>query len=316
MLKTSLARLEPVPLREAWASEPADFTPWLATEENLKLLGEVIGLDLELESLEHAVDQYRADIVCRELENNHRVVIENQIEETDHKHLGQVLTYAAGLDASVLIWVAQSFTDAHRAVLDWLNERANGTASFFGVEIELYRIGNSQPAPRFNVVCKPNDWANDVKQSANEGSFTETKQVRLKYWTTMIAALKAANSKFNCYKPAAKSYLKVKSPLPDYSAGFEVYVPNGSIAVYFGSYNSESIEALRLIFLDQKAELEKEVGGQIKLTDNGENKRFWVEVLLNSNPRDESDWPRQHEWLKTTLEKLVTAITKRLALPM
>jgi hypothetical protein len=102
MAKTNLARLEPVPLREAWTSESSDFTPWLAQAENLKLLGDTIGLDLELEKQERAVDQYRADIVCKELENNQRVVIENQIEDTDHKHLGQILTYAAGVDASFL----------------------------------------------------------------------------------------------------------------------------------------------------------------------------------------------------------------------
>jgi hypothetical protein len=158
MPKNNLARLEPVPLREAWSSESSDFTPWLAQEENLKLLGDAIGLDLELENQEHPVDQYRLDIVCKELENNQRVVIENQIEDTDHKHLGQILTYAAGVDAAVLIWVAQKFTDAHRAALDWLNEQANGNASYFGIEIELYRIGDSPPAPRFNVVSKPNDW--------------------------------------------------------------------------------------------------------------------------------------------------------------
>jgi hypothetical protein len=313
MTKNNLARLEPVSLREAWSSESSDFTPWLAQEENLKLLGETIGLDLELEKQEHAVDQYRADIVCKELENNQRVVIENQIEDTDHKHLGQILTYAAGVDASFLIWVAQKFTDAHREALHWLNEQANGSVSYFGIEIELYRIGNSPLAPRFNVVSKPNDWANRVKQSVNEGEFNETEKIRLKYWTAMIAALKTANSSFNCYKPAAKSYLKIKPPISGYSTGFEVYVPDERIGVYFGSYNSEQIEELRRLVLDHKAALEKEVGEAIELTDNGENKRFWIELIVNSNPRKESDWPRQHEWLRATLEKLIAAVAKRLA---
>lgn len=224
MPRTNLARLEPVPLREAWASEAGDFTPWLASPDSLKLLGEAVGLDLELETQEHAVDQYRADIVCRELENNQRVVIENQIEETDHKHLGQILTYAAGVDARIMVWVAQKFTDAHRAAIDWLNERANGSAGFFGVEIELYRIGNSPPAPRFNVVSKPNDWANQVKQSVDEGARSETKETRLRYWTAMAASLQAAKSGLRCFKPSAKAYLKVKPPVPGYSAGFQVYV--------------------------------------------------------------------------------------------
>jgi hypothetical protein len=295
MAKSNLARLESVPLRAAWASESSDFTPWLADAENLKLLGDAIGLDLELEKREQAVDQYRADIVCRELENNQRVVIENQIEETDHKHLGQILTYAAGVNASILIWVAQKFTDAHRAAVSWLNEQANGNASYFAIEIELYRIGNSLPAPRFNVVSKPNDWANNVKKSVDEAGLSESEQIRLRYWIALAESLKMQKSNFDCYKPTEKSWLKIKLPFSGYSAGFEYYLREGKIGVYFGSFESKNIETLRRIVQADKTALEKEVGGEIELTDNGENKRFWIEILDNSNLNKESDWPRQHQ---------------------
>ncbi len=313
MPRANLARLDPVPLREAWASEAGDFTPWLASKENLKLLGEAIGLELELEKQEHAVDQYRADIVCRELDNNQRVVIENQIEETDHKHLGQILTYAAGVDARIMVWIAQNFTDAHRAAIDWLNERANGSAGFFGVEIELYRIGNSPPAPRFNVVSKPNDWANQVKQSVAEGGYSETEQTRAKYWTAMVASLQAAKFGLNCYKPSAKSYLKVKLPIAGYSAGFEVYVPDGVSAVYFGTYELENKKALRHIIQRHQQAIEDEIGQKIEVTDNGDNKPFWIESYITSHLTDDKDWPHVHEWLRVTLEKLIAAISKRLA---
>lgn len=315
MAKNDLARLEPVPLREAWSSEPGDFTPWLAQAENLKSLGNAIGLDLELEKQEQAVDQYRADIVCRELENNQRVVIENQIEVTDHKHLGQILTYAAGVDAAVLIWVAQKFTDAHRAALDWLNERANGSAGFFGIEIELYRIGNSPPAPRFNVVSKPNDWAIREKKSVTEAGLTETEKLRLKYWTALDAALKTANTGFRCKEPAANYWQRIESPVPGFRAGFDISVRDGYIDVYFGTYDSGNIETLRSIQRDHAASLEKEMGEQIEYTDNGENKRFWISASTNSDPRNEIDWPRQHKWLRVTLEKLIAAVSKRLTSP-
>lgn len=315
MSNTNLARLEPVPLREAWSSESSDFTPWLAQEENLKLLGDAIGLDLELENQEHPVDQYRLDIVCKELENNQRVVIENQIEDTDHKHLGQILTYAAGVDAAVLIWVAQQFTDAHRAALDWLNEQANGNASYFGIEIELYRIGNSPPAPRFNVVSKPNDWANRLKKSVKEAGLNGTEQIRLKYWTAMVSALKTAKFGFECRKPSVKIWQRIQSPIPDYRVGFEIYVRDGIIGVYFGSCNSENIEALRRIYHDHKSALKKEIGEEVELTDNGENDEIWIGVYVKSDPRKENEWSRQHEWLRVTLEKLIAAVSKHLASP-
>ena len=125
--------------------------PWLAREENLALLGETLGLELELEAVEQGVGPFRADIVCRDTVSNSRVLVENQLQGTDHRHLGQIFTYAAGLDAVTVVWIAARFTDEHRAALDWLNEITDQRVNFFGLEIELWRIGGSPLAPKFNV---------------------------------------------------------------------------------------------------------------------------------------------------------------------
>src|SRR6476646_1010509 len=116
-----LGRLARVELRQAWISEPGDFTPWLAQPENIVLLSEAIGIELEVESQERSVGPFRADILCRDTTDRHFVLIENQLERTDHTHLGQLLTYAAGLDAVSIVWIAARFTEEHRAALDWLN---------------------------------------------------------------------------------------------------------------------------------------------------------------------------------------------------
>src|SRR5437016_7933967 len=121
----ALARLTRVELREIFATEAGDFTPWLAQADNLKLLADAIGLDLECEAQEKWVGPYRADILCKDLSTQNWVLIENQIEKTDHTHLGQLLTYAAGLDAVTIVWIAQKFTEEHRAALDWLNEHTS-----------------------------------------------------------------------------------------------------------------------------------------------------------------------------------------------
>ena len=164
MDKNILSRLEEVDLKCFWKHEERDFTPWLSEEENIALLGEAIGMDLEVISREESVGSYRADILCKDSANGHFVVIENQIEQTDHKHLGQIITYGTGLNASSCIWIAKSFTGEHRAAIDWLNSISDDEHNFFAIEIKLYKIGNSPLAPIFNVVAKPNDWSKLIKK--------------------------------------------------------------------------------------------------------------------------------------------------------
>jgi hypothetical protein len=185
MAANLLGKLIPVELREIWKSESQDFTPWLAQEENLKLLGETIGLELQLEAQEKQVGAFWADILCKDLETDNWVLIENQLGRTDHKHLGQIITYAAGLNAKTLIWISDQITDDHRAAIDWLNQNTNSGLNFFAIEIELWRIGNSDIAPKFNLVSKPNDWTKTVSESAGNlqsGENSTTKQTQLEFW--------------------------------------------------------------------------------------------------------------------------------------
>jgi hypothetical protein len=155
--KPALAKLERVPLRDIWGDEAKDFTPWLASDEGLSLVGEVIGIDLELVDTEVAVGPYWADILARAAGNEtHKVVIENQLGKTDHDHLGKIITYAAGLGARTLVWVSDRFCDEHREALDFLNENTGEALAFYGLEIHALRIANSLPAPQFSVISSPN----------------------------------------------------------------------------------------------------------------------------------------------------------------
>ena len=180
MSKRNLAPLSPVELREVWEDEAGDFTPWLAEEENLNLLGETLGMDLELESTERAVGRFSADIVAKDVNDGGTVLIKHQHGRTDHSHLGQILTCAAGLDALSVVWIAREFTDEHRAALDWLNDISNENIRFFGLEIEVWRIGDSRHAPKFNLAAKPNDW---TKETRTRISLMPTQQARLDFWT-------------------------------------------------------------------------------------------------------------------------------------
>ena len=183
--KPPLGRLERLDPRTYWEREDTEFTPWLAQEENMRFLGEAIGIDLEVEAQERNVGPFRADILCKDTATGDWVLIENQLERTNHGHLGQLLTYAAGLQAVTIVWIAQRFTEEHRAALDWLNAITDERFNFFGLEIELWRIGESAIAPKFNIISQPNNWSRTIAEEAGRiqsGTLTEIKQLQLEFW--------------------------------------------------------------------------------------------------------------------------------------
>lgn len=155
-MATELGTLTEVDLRRVWSDEARDFTPWL--KENIERLNQVLGLDIEITEREGAVGSFAVDLVGKDLGSGHTVIIENQLEPTDHTHLGQLLTYAAGRGAKIVVWISPQFRDEHRQALDWLNENTRQDQAFFGVEIKLVRIDDSRPAPLFKLVSQPNEW--------------------------------------------------------------------------------------------------------------------------------------------------------------
>ncbi len=149
--------------RDVWTSEAGDFTPWLA--ENLDVLADELGMSLTLTATEVPVGEFRLDVEAQ-MPDGGVVIIENQLERTDHGHLGQLLVYASGLEASAVVWVAPRFRDDHRRALDWLNERTDTGVDFFGVEVSVVQIGEGGPrAPVFDVVARPNGWQKGVKDA-------------------------------------------------------------------------------------------------------------------------------------------------------
>ena len=153
-------------LREIWPNEAKDFTPWLAKEDNLDLLSETIGIDIVFEERESPVGNFSLDIFAKEESTDRTIIIENQLEDTNHDHLGKLITYASGKDASIIIWIVKKARDEHRQAIEWLNSHTDKEIGFYLLEIELWKIGDSNPAPKFNIVERPNDWGKTVKQTA------------------------------------------------------------------------------------------------------------------------------------------------------
>jgi len=324
MPEIKLGRLEKLDLRSVWTNEAGDFTPWLANDENLKLLGETIGLDLDLEAQEKDVGPFRADILCKDTASDSWVLIENQLERTDHSHLGQLLTYAAGLEAVTIVWIAEKFTEEHRATLDWLNEITNDKFTFFGLEIEVWRIGGSEPAPKFNLISKPNDWSRAVQRSANApGELSEARQAQLAFWIAFKAHMEE-KSKIRCTK-ASPSHVMAH---PVGRSGFWL---NSVASVWDSSTNAKTPElrvdfvigeAKAKVYFDalerQKDEIEHELGFPLVWHNPANARMCRMYVRRPGDFTKEADWPVLHEWLRQNLElfhKVFSPRLKRLGTP-
>ena len=193
MTTPNLAKIERVDLREAWPNEAREFTPWLA--ENIAELGAALGMDLELQEIEAAVGNYSLDILAKDRKTNDVVIIENQLERTDHDHLGKLLTYASGSDANVIVWVSREFRDEHRQALHWLNWGNIDQRQFYGIVVELWRIGDSALAPHFDLVERPRDWPKERRPIVPEESISVSNhdQPYKAFFQDLIDALQTSN---------------------------------------------------------------------------------------------------------------------------
>jgi hypothetical protein len=304
-----LGRLESVPLREVWPREDTRFTPWLARPENLELLGTTLGLEFELEGFEQSVGAFRADILCREVREDRLVLIENQLERSDHTHLGQLITYLAGLDTATMIWVAAEFADEHRAALDWLNAATDDDFRFFGLEIQLWRIADSIKAPAFRVVAQPNDWtkrARETMRAMEQGELTQLGQQRSAYWQAFREYL----DRHACPLKLTRDYASghVRFPMPDSPFVLTAYRSVDGPGV-FVRVKAENPDRLRDALQPLRTEIERIAGGKLIDLDGDPLGWDWLHVpRLSADPTDESDWPRQFEWIANTLDRFRKAL--------
>lgn len=248
-----LGRLEEVPLREVWSHEQYDFSEWLAKEENLALLGEKIGLTLVDPETERFVGSYRCDIVCKDEMSGQIVLIENQLEQTNHDHLGKIITYASGLHASVVVWIVQNAREEHASAIEWLNEQVDSSVSFFLIEIHAMRIGDSDPAPMFDIIEQPNDFVVQVKKSAGGDKDSQSKAHRLDFWTRFNEVLRARGKPFSIRKPSmdhwyslsigsSKCNLSLDLVNKDGFIRVNMWIPDSKEQYYAFEKNKDSVE--------------------------------------------------------------------------
>jgi hypothetical protein len=264
---------------------------------------------LDLEAQEKDVGPFRADILCKDTATDSWVLIENQLERTDHCHLGQLITYAAGLDAVTIVWITERFTEEHRAALDWLNERTDEKINFFGLEVELWRIGDSPLAPKFNIISQPNEWSRTIQQAASAEP-SEHKQFQQKFWTAFRDYMEQKNSFVKCQKPRPQHWMvqsigragfHLSSVVSTWSADLNSQTPEIRAEVVMSAQTAkQDFMALE----KQKDQIEKALGFPLKWYNPEGKNMCRAYVRKDANFLDTTLWPEQFEWLKNKLEAL------------
>jgi len=279
-----LGNLEEVDLRQAWPHEARSFTPWLS--ENIEMLSSVIGIPLELEGQEVAVEQFSADILARNPRDDSRVLIENQLEQSDHGHIGQIMTYLAGLDVNTVIWIAAGFREPHLSAIRWLNDHTIEPFAFFAIKLSIVRIADSPMAPVFEVVVKPNTWERQLQSIAKETqSSSGVGEVRKKFWTYYLEKYPEegqygpANGSSNRWRPVIEAELVVSS-----------YISKGSVGLFVRGHRGVDQKEVWNQIEPFTEELIRKTGGSI--TSDGSFHDFW-----RIDTSNESNWDEMADWL-------------------
>ena len=297
-----LGMLEKIDLRNIWNHEALDFTNWLARPENLKLLSDEVGIEINLITTEARVhdSDFHVDILAEELNTGKKIIIENQLEETNHNHLGKLITYASGLEAEIIIWIVKNVREEHRQAIDWLNEHSDGKIKFFVIRMELWKIGDSLPAPKFYIISNPNDWAKEVRESVEDSEMSETKLLQLEFW-----------KKFKEYAEANHTLLRFKSPRPQH--WYTVAIGSSKAYISFTVDTREGLVSCAIyiphfkdLFMDlelKKEEIEEKLGTTLEWMKLEEKKASRIRLSSHIDITQKVTWKSAFEWLQIWGEK-------------
>lgn len=295
-----LGALERVDLREVWTDEAREFTPWLAKQENLNQLSRVLGdVELELGTMEVPVGTFKSDIVALDAITKGRVIIENQLEKTNHDHLGKIITYASGLDARIIIWIAREFTEEHRQAVDFLNEQATPDLRIYGIEMKLFRIGESVPAPEFAVVARPNEYVAQLK--SEKRGLSETKVLYKELWTEFKQFCEQNKATFAVRKPPSQHWIELSIGRSGMHISLTASTTLNRIGceIYLGGPTAK--QAFKQL-LKEKAAIERDTGAlEWQELPEGQDSRI-VLFRQGVEVKDKSTWPDAFAWLKSKTE--------------
>lgn len=302
-----LGKLSKVDLRKAWSHEAADFTSWLSEPENLSLLSDEIGIDIKLIQTEASVGKFSVDILAEKENTGHKIIIENQLETTNHDHLGKVITYASGYDAEIIIWIVSEVRDEHKQAIDWLNEHSDEDINFFIIKMELWQIGDSPLAPKFQIISKPNDWAKAVKKSTGQATLTDAKVVQLDFW-----------DKFKEYAQKNSTMLKLRNTQPAH--WYDISIGSSDAHISLTINTRDDLVACEIYIPDSKdlfyglqkfkKEIEKELVETNDWMDLPGKKASRIKLSREANLANTEEWDSYFEWLMNKAEKFQKTFSK------
>lgn len=285
-----IGRLIEVDVRELWKHEQYDFSKWLSKELNIEYLNDILGLTLINIDTEVYVGPYRCDIVAEDETTEAKVIIENQLEATNHDHLGKIITYASGLDAKVVVWIVKEAKEEHRAAVEWLNNNTNNNVNFFLIEIHAYTIGDSDPAPKFEVVEKPNDFVKRSKSKVGSDELNKSQSERLVFWEEFNQVVASRGKPFNIRKATTDHWYDVAVGSSEAHIAIDLVNKDGIIVVeLYINNNKDLFDSL----YTNKEEIESKLG--LKLVwDRLEGKKasrikYYIEGLDFDNHNNYDD---------------------------
>jgi hypothetical protein len=298
-----LGKLTKVDLRTYWEHEALEFTPWLATPENIELLADEVGIGIRVVGTEASVGPFAVDILAEEENTGRKIIIENQLERTDHTHLGQLITYAAGLEAGFIIWIVRDAREEHQQAVDWLNEHTDEDINFFVVLIELWRIGDSVPAPKFTAICRPNEWTRLVRTT----DVSATRKKQLDFWQRLKEYAAGARPELKLRTPRPRDWFNVKIGRADCHVA--LIVDSREDKVRCDLYIPDSKELYKAL-LANRARIETELGLSLEWRELPDKKASRLRALHDFNFSDESTWDQAFVWLIETASRFQRVFAK------
>ena len=303
-----LGKLEKVKdLRSVWKHEANDFTNWLSKEENLNTLSEEIGINIELISTEAKTGSFSTDILAVEANTDNKIIIENQLEATNHDHLGKIITYASGHDAKTIIWIVKEAREEHRQAIDWLNEHTDEEINIFLCKIELWKIGNSEIAPKFQIVSSPNNWSKTVKRSL-DNEMSATAMLQYDYWTKVKDEIDKNYPMFNSRKPRGQHWYDIAIGSSLANISLHVIARTNEIKVVL--WISDSKELFDYLY-NTKDEIESQLGYELEWISSENNKSSNIVIVKNTDVHDESRWDENIKWHLTKASEFYDAFSDR-----
>lgn len=305
--------LKKIDLRELWAKEASDFTPWLA--EHLPALGDVLGMELELQSREAPVGDFSLDLLARDVGRDRLVIIENQLEPTDHDHLGKLLTYAAGYDASVIVWLAQEIREEHRQTIDWLNQHTDSNTEFFAVVIEVLQIDESRPAYNFKPVAFPNEWRKTNIGAGGGAGISERGEAYRRFFQELIDDLRVKHRFTGARMGQAQSWYSFASGYSGVTYGVS-FARGGRVRAELYISTGESGENKRLFdaLAKDRQTVETDFGEPLEWERLDDRSASRIAIYRTGSIDDDAQTLQEiKEWAINRLLKFKTAYGPRLA---